>query len=321
MPSIASGTRVRMVYSPDEATPGTPGTNPALQQWRVINRQVDLTKTLLSSQEVYADRNRRDVRHGFHQVAGQIGFELACAQDVSSVLHPGQDDWLESLLGGTWSGVDAGTLKVGTTIHAKTVERQFLDITTYESYAGVVANEMTLDFKPEAIVGGTFTLLGMKSNVYSTSASFSSGAVATPTTAPPYDTFIATITEGGGAIALATAVTLNVKANRQLTGVIGSKFSPQIFDGTCVVSGTLSAFFQDLSLLNKFINETPSSLVITCKELGALTRTMTFTLPNIKYSGGTKNPPQNGGVIQDMPFEALYDTTSGTSIQIDRALT
>jgi len=324
--SIAQGPRIRICYGA-EVTRGTTPPNLNLQQLRTITRDIDLTKGGLSSDEQYPDGQRRDFRQGFNQVVGSFNFELSLAQQsTGTITNTGHDDLFEALLGGTWSatgtaGGSPGTLKCGTNLKTKSFERQFLDIGQYEAFAGCIPSDLTLSFDPAKIIGGTWNIMGMSAPIMSSTSIQGSGTLTTPTTAPPCDTFIGAITEGGSPIAVATQCQMTIKTGRSLSPVIGSKFSPDIFMGTILVSGTLSAFFQDNSLATKFYNEVNSTLVLTANELPTSgQRKMVFTLPNIKYSGNKKSPPPQGGVVQQLPFEALYDVSSGTTLQIDRYL-
>lgn len=328
---IAQAPRIRMVYGP-EAVRGTTPANLNVQQLRCISRDIDLETKGVRSAEVYPDRNVRDWRGGSLSVAAQLQYELSIGQTTggTAVDFPGMDDMLASLLGGTWSAIGnagtstPGTLKVGTQLNTFTFERQFLDVALYESFPGCIPNDMTIDFKPEAIIGGQCTILGMGGLNSDTSSSVQgTGTLNGPTTAPPLDVFRGQIKEGGSVIGLVTTAAISIKNGRTLSPVIGSRFSPDVFDGQCMVTATMSIMFKDTTLRDKFLNETVSSVQLVAAELGATGTTgrrMVFTLPTIKYSTNQKKPKAEGPVVQDMQVECLYDSVSGTTIQIDRYL-
>lgn len=301
--SIGVGPRTQLAYIA-EVTHGTTPASPTTKILRSIGRKINLTKQTVASKETWVDRNVHDLRHGFNQVAASIPFELACLT---------WDDMLASLLGGAWA---SNVLKVGTTLTTFTFERRFLDLagTTYEVSKGMAPADLQMSVKPEAIVNASMTFIGMSASA--PAATICASPTAAPTNAP-FDSFIGTISEGGSPIAVVTDLTLNIKTGRTLAGVIGSKFSPDVFEGVCMVTGSVSAFFQDDTLLTKFLAETPSSLSITFNDLNG-TNSQTWLLPNIKYTGNEKDPPSEGGIVQVMPFQALYDVSTGTSIQITR---
>jgi hypothetical protein len=82
------------------------------------------------------------------------------------------------------------------------------------------------------------------------------------------------------------------------------------------VTGTLGVYFQSKALLDKFINETASSLVFVLQDPAG--NTYDFTFPNIKYNGGQPDVSGEGEVTLSLPFVALYDSTEGSNITIER---
>ena len=97
---------------------------------------------------------------------------------------------------------------------------------------------------------------------------------------------------------------------------LGSDSAVDINAGRCQVSGTVSAAFQNTTLLNKFIAETGSSLSIGLSD--PLGNDLTILLPRIKYSGGDIPAQNEGRIVMNMPFTALLDSVTGTNIQITR---
>lgn len=301
--AIAQAPRVRMTYV-NETTHGTTPGSPAFKILRTVGRNINLKKRTFASAEVASHRNIVDLRHGFEFVDGSINFELS---------RLSYDDMLESLLGASWS---SNTLIAGTTVKTFSMERQFLDLALYQQFLGVNLNSMDLRIQPEQIVGGSLGFTGMAANAF-TGTSLDASPDAAPVTSP-FDAFRGSISEGGSALAVVTGLNLNINNNRQLTGVVGSKTSPDVFDGQIVVTGQLSAFFQSAALFNKFATETTSVLDLTLNDLDG-TNTMEVIIPKLKYTGGDMDPPESGGVVLNMPFQGLYDTVTGTSIKIVRS--
>lgn len=303
--TIAAGARVRLVYG-RESTRGTTfaGTTKIL---RTTSRNINLEKNMLQSQEIRETGQVHDLRHGWNHVEGQIGAELALNT---------QDDMLESSFGSLWA---SNVLKIGTTPLTHSFERQFPDVARYEVFAGVVNNRTEFRIQPEAIVGITYTILGMKANTPS-----GTPIAVTPTAAPtdsPFDSFTGLIEEGGVSIATVTGLTFNIDHGRSLGAVVASKFSPDVFEGTTVVTGEVTAYFEDHSLYTKFVNESTSSMKVRLDDPVTPTTSMEFFFGKIKYTGNRKDPTGTGPVIQTMPFQAVYDTVTGTSVQLTRDLT
>lgn len=208
-----------------------------------------------------------------------------------------------------------GRLSVGTTLSTFSMERGFTDIAQYQVYRGCSINEMSLSIQPEQMVTGSFGILGM-----SAAAVSGSSIAGSPTAASTNEVFAAfdgALFEGGASIATCTAVDLSVNNNRSVEGVIGSKFTPDIFEGTCVVTGTATFFFENATLLNKFVNETESSLYIKLANPDG-TQWLNVAMPRVKYTGGAIDPPANGPVKVTMPFQAL-EPALGSTIQFQRS--
>ena len=195
-------------------------------------------------------------------------------------------------------------LDVGTTLHQFGMERRFDDVTQFQEFDGCAVNQLSLDIQPESIVGGTLDIIGMSAAAMASS----SAAGITPRAAAtnsPFSSFDGVIWEGGVTTGVATGVSFSVNNNRSLENVIGSPFSPAVFEGTNVTDGTLSVFFETASLFNKFVNESSSSVFLKLDDNGDATQFMNIVMPNLKYTGATMDPPQQGPIVTEMPFKAL----------------
>src|SRR3990172_2515257 len=299
--TTASGAPHRMPYVAETTWGPTPAP-PTLSAIRHNSATLALQRGTLQSEEIRDDRMLVDFRLGQRSVAGDIVGELS---DGS------YDDFLQAALGGTWA---ADVLKAGVVRRSFTVERYFADITRYVRYRGCEVNTLALTVSPEAICGITFGMMGKDQDATASTAIAGSTYPAAPTSSP-YDGFSGAINEGGSAIAIVTEVSINLNNNLQANPVIGSISGLQATIGRSLITGSLSAYFEDEVMLNKFINETSSSLSFT---LGGSGSGMTLLLPKIKYTGGQPDTSGEGSIILQMPFQALYDSTEATNIKITR---
>jgi len=205
-----------------------------------------------------------------------------------------------------------GILKLGTTLSTFTMERRFTDVTKYQVFRGCAIGGGELRVQPDSMVGGTLNILGMSSPVSSGSS------LGVPTAAPtrsPFSAFDAALYEGGTLRTVVTGATIKFDNKRTLKSVVGSKFSPDVFEGSAEVMVDLAALLEDTTLIDKFTNETESSLYIRLNELGS-SYFMVVGFPRLKYVGGDIDPPQEGPIIQQLPFQALVDPTWGTSMWV-----
>jgi hypothetical protein len=247
-----------------------------------------------------SDRVVADERLGTYQVDGDFGFEVS---------YGTFDGWLEALLGGTWAN---NIVKVGTTQRSFSVLRRFSDVSLYQIFSGVSPNKMSLSVKPNGIVTGSFGLLGKDLTTTLPAGSTYGASLAYS----PMDCFTSGLYEAGVLNSIITGIDFTIENGLEAAYVVGQKPAIQLSWGRCRVSGKITAFIQDWVLFNKFVNETASNINFT---LGDGTRSLTFVFPNIKYNTGDAPTSDEKPIVMDIGFDAIYDSLSATSIQINRA--
>ena len=115
------------------------------------------------------------MRQGAYKITGDIGIEMS---------YGAYDDWLEALFGGTWT---ANVLKAGTTRRSFTMERKFADISDdpYFRFTGVELDKLSLTINSNAIVKGSFSVLGSAGVLDTTIVAGATYTAATSPTIPP----------------------------------------------------------------------------------------------------------------------------------------
>lgn len=298
--TFATGGFHGLRYVP-EVTFGTTPSTPAMVALRHTECSLVLSKDSFQSNELRSDRQISDLRHGIQSVGGSVGYEFSYGEF---------DPILEGALFSTWN---TNVLKSGVTSKFFTMERAFADITQYGVFTGCMVNGFSLSVQPNAIVTGSFDLIGKGASYSGTPLDAS---VTASQTNSPFDSFTGTIEEGGSTIAIITGLELNLANGLEATQVVGSNTTPAIVPGRSNLTGTVSAYFENATLLTKFINETESSIEFTLGN--GTTKSYTFLIPRIKYSGGDNPASGEGPIVISMPFQALYDTSTATNLQITR---
>lgn len=304
----AVGTRVQALQL-KETTYGVTPASPAMKVLRLKGMTPELKRTSLQSEELRQDRAIVDYRLGNYSVGGDLDSEL---------LYSDHDDFFEALLAGTWTAEASGTpntLICGVIKRSFVMEFGHLDIAQYRLFNGVTINSWDLEVKNNAIVSSKWGLMGQTMTV---SGSTAAGSVVAASTNSPMDSFSGTIKEGGSTIAYVTSISLSIKANDDLAPVLGNKLSIDHFPGRFDCSGKFTAYFTDASLITKFLNETNSSLEFTLLGFPA-TKTLNFKLPNIKYTGAQIPISNEKGLILTMPFQAIYDSGTTTTLKMTRS--
>jgi len=212
---------------------------------------------------------------------------------------------------GTWS---TDVLKAGTTRRSFTIERFFSDITRYRRAVGCEFNSFSLECPASGIVTGTFGIIGMDDTGSGTAIASSSY------TADPnenvMDSLSGSITVGGSAVTCITSIKLTLENGIENLPVVGETTRIRGAAGRSIVTGELTAFYQDDTLLDAFEDETEVAIVFTLTDGVA---TYTFTLPKVKFTGGK---PEVGGereISITMPFQAIYSSSDATQLKIERA--
>lgn len=125
------------------------------------------------------------------------------------------------------------------------------------------------------------------------------------------------IKEGGTTIAVVTEVELTLENGIEPRFVIGSKNTIRPSIKQSIVTGQITAFFESSTLLEKFLNESSSSLEF---EIGDTANKYNFKIPNLKYTGGQPDVQGAGDIPLSMPFQALYSADDSSQIIITRGL-
>ncbi|QOI69760.1 putative structural protein [Acinetobacter phage DMU1] len=281
---------------------------PAFKRIRHNSTTLATAINTLTSEELRPDRNSMGIRHGTRQVGGEI---------VSELSFESLDDTLEALMCGTWT---ADALVNGVTRRSFSILRQFNDLTSASLpnfvYVGCEYNTMTLSITTEAIVMATFGIVGMNQLEPSSTAPTGATFIEAPTT-EPMDSFTGHVKEGLADIAVATELELQIENGIAPRYVIGSKKSIKQSIGRFKVSGTLTAYFEDATLVGKFLREETSSLEFVVTD-GLAGNSYKFELPRIKYTGGQPDVGGEGPITLSMPFVAEYDPTILGTLKITR---
>ncbi|MDF2367496.1 phage tail tube protein, partial [Sneathiella sp.] len=223
--------------------------------------------------------------------------------------YGGFDDMLAALMQSSWS---SNVLKAGASQPSFTFERAFSDISQYQLLTGCVLDRLRLSVRPDRLITGTFGVIGKSS------AMNSSPLDASPTAAAandPMDSFSGSLDEGGSSIGIVVGLELNIDNNLEQAFVIGADEASSLLAGQSRITGEITTYFEDASLLNKFAARTESSLTLTCSGAGG---SLEFELPRIVYTGA-ENPALGAGPITlSLPFTALYDESESTNLTITR---
>lgn len=299
----ASGSNHDAAYVRETQYGVTPAT-PVMKPLRNTGVTLALTKDPIQSEELRKDRQIACFRHGNRQVGGNVNYELSISDF---------DDMLEAALCGTWTNDE---LKAGVTRRSFTIERFFSDIATRIRYTGCEVNTLSLTVAPNAVVSGVIGIVGKDQDP--SNAMLAGATYPTPIGGCPFDSFSGVIKENDIAIGTVTQIEFNINNGITPNFVVGSKTTTDTSIDRSNVSGTMTAYFASMDLLNKFVNETPSSIEFELvNEAGDK---LTFIFPTVKYNGGQPDVSGPGSITIALPFQALYNAGAQSQIVIVREM-
>lgn len=212
-----------------------------------------------------------------------------------------------------WSvAVQGRKLTLGTLRRSFTIEQAMPDATVWEQFIGCRIGGANFNIPPTGIATVSFDVMGRDLNV-----------LATPYfTAPTSETTSGVLAGITGALrmngqeqAVVTGLQLNFSNNLNMQPVIGSPYAPDIFYGRMVLTGSVSAYIEDATFQNAFINESEIDLTAVLQSGSAVSSGfLTFNMQRVKLSGAQKTIGADGGVIAQFPFQALLQAGgSGTA--------
>lgn len=212
----------------------------------------------------------------------------------------------------------------GVTRRSFSILRHFSDLTDtqkpYHWHTGMEVNGFTLNVSPDARVTGSFTFVGQAidpKNDAEHAAILGAGSLGTPNTNKVFDAFTGTVTVGGVANTCVTELSLTLENGLESRFAVGSKTSKRPSVGRSNITGTVTVYFEDATELEKFYDETETSLQFELIDKAG--NKYTITLPSIVYSGGQPDSQgTTGSITIALPFQAVFNAGSGSNIVIER---
>lgn len=304
---FSQGSRAGLSYVV-ESTFGTTPATPALIQLPYTTHSLNLTKERVTGNDIQPDRMPRVDRHGNRSVAGDI---------VADLRKGDYDPLLESAFFNSFS---TNVLKVGTTPKFFSIEDAATDITQFRLFTGMAVSSLAVSIRPNQMVTGTFSMVGKDMSISGTSVDATKTASSGNA---PFDAYsgLMRIGNAGGTLSSSAIITgIDFTINNALapTFVVGSASTPQLEYGMATVEGTITAYFEDAALINRFLNETETALEVAVDDPTG-SSDYTFLFPRVKINGADVPVDSPTSRIVTLPFVALYDTTEATNLKLTRS--
>ena len=265
---------------------------------------LNLTKDRVAGNDIQADRMPRVDRHGNRQVSGDIVVDLRDGD---------YDPFLESAMLNTWS---TDVLKVGVAPKFFSIEDYAADIDQARLFTGMTVSTMGVSLAPNQMVTTTFGMVGKDMTISGTQKTQTASSRAARLHAYSGDIAIGNVASSS-AVAIVTGLDFTLTNSFAPTFVIGDDSAPSLEYGRAEIEGTLTAYFEDAALINRFLNETESELEVSVNDPTG-SNAYTFLFPRIKINSADVGVDGPTSRIINMSFVALYDAVEGTNLSITR---
>lgn len=306
--AFAQGARSALRYVA-EATFGTTPASPTFKELPFKTHSLTLTKERLQGNDIQADRMPRVDRHGNRSASGSIEVDLRKGDF---------DPFLESAFMSTFDTNDV--IEIGTTPKYFSIEDAALDISEFRLFTGMTVTTANFSVAPNQMVNTTFEFVGKNMAQGATTASTGGTPTAISTNAP-FDSYNGTIFEGGtgtaNEIGIVTSLEFSITNSFAPTFVIGSSTAPQLEFGRAVVEGTMTVYYENETLINRFLNETESEIQFEVDDPTG-TNPYVWYFPRVKYNGADVPLANPQSRLITLPFVSLYDSVEGTNLRLTR---
>jgi len=302
--AFAQGSRSSLSYIVESTFGTTPSGN--FTTLPFTSHSLNLTKDIMEGNDIQADRMPRVNRQGNRQTSGDIAVDLRRGDF---------DPLLEAAMLSTWS---SDVLKVGTTPKFFSIEDYASDIDQARLFTGMTVSTLGISMAPNQMVATTFGMVGKDMTISQTQKTLNASG-----TYAPFDAYSGSIGIGAigtgtpSSVAVVTGIDFTLENSYAPTFVIGSDSAPSLEYGRAEVSGTISAYFEDAALINRFLNETETGVqVIVNDPTGS--NPYTFKFPRCKINSADVGVDGPTSRIVSMEFVGLYDTGETSNMEITR---
>jgi hypothetical protein len=303
MPTFAQGSRSSLSYIVESTFGTTPAGN--FTNLPFSTQSLNLSKDRVAGNDIQADRMPRVDRHGNRQVGGDVVVDLRKGD---------YDAFLESAMLNTWA---TDVLKVGTAPKYFSIEDYAADVDQARLFTGCTVSSLALSIAPSQMVTSTFTMVGKDMTIGATEKTQDAASGNAP-----FDAYSGAVAIGNvgasSASGVVTGIDFTLNNSFAPTFVVGDDSAPALEVGRAEIEGTLTAYFEDATLITRFLNETETELSVSVDDPTG-SNEYTFLFPRVKInSADTPVDGPNSRTIS-MSFVALYDSTEATNLKITRS--
>lgn len=197
------------------------------------------------------------------------------------------------------------------------VEKEIVNgagVSKFVSFDGGRIGNGQLTISPTQLISGQFSFSGRKATPASATVGVGAPIAANTNEVLNAVDNISRVREGGAVSALdITQIQFTIEntlRNRNVIAYLGRK---AIRPGTQVITGTMSCYFEDFDVYQKYIDQTVSDLSFLVTDVAG--NKIAFYFPQLKFTGGNPTTPGlDQDIMVDFTFQAYLDPTLAYSV-------
>lgn len=249
--------------------------------------------------------------------SSRLGLETVTGEFTADLIPDVFDEIIEAGVRGTWA---SNVLKPGTTPTQRTFTFEVYEIANgiRRVFNGVKVTRLGFGLNPTGVATITVGFMGIKqltpvagASIWTSPTLYNGGVGMVP--------IDAAISFNGGARTNITGYEFTLDLNAENVAVVGSRFSPTVYDGNMTGSGTVRAIRSAIADEVAFRAETRQAIAVALAATSGGSAELTITLPRVMFTSFDLPIGGTGPLIAPIGFDIEYDATAGGMIQFDRA--
>ena len=252
--------------------------------------------------------------------AGNNGFFkiIAKAGDDSTItVSHGPGALVNEVAGASVSITQGSEITNGVTCRSYTIEEEYTDLTNvFHAFLGMTINTMSLSTQAESIIGGSFGFMGQQMDDNAATVGDSANTAANENEVMGSGEDVENVYEGGTSLCV---INFSVEiANNFRNQPCVSNLAPQgLGSGKLNVTGTVQAYFENATLLAKFLDFTSTSLAQVFTDSAG--QSYIIDLPEVKFTAGpTSAGGESSDIVVDLSYTAKKHPTENKTIRMVR---
>lgn len=250
--------------------------------------------------------------------AANNGYFQVVSRTVAKIVVAGAS--LVTEAAGATATVTSTAIRNGTTKTSMVLEKKFADLTLFQSYTGVMVDTMDFNLSTGKFLTASVNLKGKDGSALA-GATVGTGAAVAAVTGPIMNATDNVVWVKENAAALPAGIIIsdakislsnNLRETRGLSSLTPSTLGLGQFE----VKGSITAYFSEQTLYQKFKNRTQSSLAFNVTDG---TNNNILSIPALRYtSAKIVAGGKNQDVMVELGFTAFRNSTSSHSFEITK---